>query len=163
VDDCDQESFCWTEQAEQLEGVCVAFCGGNGNSPTCPGDGTECVIFEAGALDICLPTCDPLAQDCGPGRACFATLGSSVASRFFCSIPIDPVGVGEETDWTTSCEPGAFMGTGLLDACAGEDCCVAYCDLEGAPCAHPETECTPWFEADAAPPGLENLGACASP
>lgn len=163
MDDCGQDSFCWTEHPLAVEGVCAAFCGGNARDWTCPGDGSACTRFAGGALDICLQPCDPLAQDCGPGRACFATRGWQLQSAtFFCSTPVDPVGVGELTGWTTSCEPGAFLGQDLLDVCGDSECCVAYCDTDGAPCADPGTECVAWFEAETAPPGLETLGACAS-
>ena len=54
----------------------------------------------------------------------------------------------------------------LVPECAGPACCAPYCDLElgDEPCAAlPGTICLPLFEPGQAPPGLEQVGLCATP
>lgn len=55
VDDCDISSMCWNVDANTGLGVCVAFCGGTQDAPTCEDPATVCMIDGSGALNLCLP------------------------------------------------------------------------------------------------------------
>ncbi|MBC8074232.1 MAG: hypothetical protein IAG13_38285, partial [Deltaproteobacteria bacterium] len=59
-DDCVPGSACIFE-------VCVELCSGAGDAPKCASEDTHCRSYNDGALSLCEPICDPLAQNCGVG------------------------------------------------------------------------------------------------
>src|SRR5690606_6956050 len=77
VDSCVLGAMCWNVDAETNTGVCVGFCQGNevscSSDPwSCCPDGSTCSITANAVLILCLPTCDPLIQDCqGQGEVCY--------------------------------------------------------------------------------------------
>ena len=67
--------------------------------------------------------------------------------------------------FVNGCQPGLMcLSSRVFTACAPENpgCCGEVCSLEDPMCTSPEPEtmCTPWFEEDNAPVGLEHVGAC---
>ena len=107
---------------------------------------------------MCLETCDPFAQTCGPELGCFHANMDFVCMRALGALE------GETCTFTNDCAAGlGCFDAELSPVCEGESCCVAYCDVDdvGA-CPELGVECTVVFEAGFAPPGLEPLGVCAA-
>lgn len=160
IDTCELGAFCWEVDSGTLEGTCVALCTGPEDFPSCPGTDT-CFIGVDGILTLCLPSCDPLLQDCAPDQAChpghqgFACLPDDLGG----GQPGDPcVGVGP-------CSPGSVcVAPEQVPDCGPQNCCTSLCTVgEPMPPCLPEQVCTPWFEAGMAPAGLEDVGYCALP
>ena len=149
-DDCDANSMCY-------DGLCRSFCTGTADNPSCaPGfgctDGPGSVPFG-----VCLPICDPLAQDCETD-SCYWQNG-----QFLCS-PSGSIAIGEPCGFVNDCAGGsACVDAELFPNCLGAACCSPFCNLEQPDCASlPGTECVAWFEPGQAPVGLELLGSCLS-
>jgi hypothetical protein len=115
-------------------------------------------------LAICLPDCDPLAQDCGDGLGCYATY-----QTFLCvwDASGDAGGLGAACDNINGCDPGSACVEGsLVPECEGPSCCAAFCDAGAADecdAVMPGTTCTPWFEDGQEPEaclGEGTIGAC---
>lgn len=88
TDDCDETSACWDlmDVVGEFIGVCMRFCLGNESEPECP-PMSSCTVSGSGVINFCIPTCDPLLQDCGEGLGCY-WVGSlfrciSVCAPFF--------------------------------------------------------------------------------
>jgi hypothetical protein len=162
VDSCAQGAMCWNVN-EAGEGTCIAFCGGSPEFPMCAED-TSCTIVNDGVLNVCLPGCDPLAQDCEAGQACIA-----VADEFTC-VP-DASGAegqqGDECMFLNGCDPGLLCVDGTaVPGCPGF-CCTSLCDAtdpaSSAACDDlaAGTECVPFFAVP--PPGSADVGVCLTP
>ncbi|MBL8973279.1 MAG: hypothetical protein JNK56_22020 [Myxococcales bacterium] len=162
-DDCAFGHLCW-DVDDQLHGTCVAMCTGTQRAPECPAS-TGCLIANEGVLALCLRTCDPLVQDCPPTDICI----QSTDSPFVCG----PDGSGREGQANDPCEsldgcdpglhcavPGATSGACDPDA---SGCCTPFCTLPDGPCPNPDQACVPWYPVGEAPPGEEDIGACALP
>jgi hypothetical protein len=160
TDNCDATSFCWDVIDVEGEpvGTCTTFCAGNPGDPMCP-PGSQCLIGSEGTISLCVPTCDPLAQDCGAGLACFWA-----NNDFNCIFTTEDIPAGQPCGLINDCA----AGLGCIDAqwfpdCAGSACCSAFCDitLGDGPCdALPGTSCVAFFEEGHAPPGYEVVGIC---
>lgn len=161
-DSCGLGAMCWDVDPETLEGTCVGMCAGTLSRPICEEEGTACAQLTQAILILCLPTCDPVLQDCESGHSC-----QPVDDEFFCvpAIPGGMGGVGESCESIAVCDPGlACVQPELVPDCASNACCTAYCDTEDPmPSCLPGQVCTPWYEPGMAPPGAETLGACAQP
>jgi hypothetical protein len=166
-DDCDAGSLCWDIDVDTGVGDCIAFCTGTAQDPACAQD-NSCEIFNQGVLPLCLSLCDPLAggADCpNPDNLCIeAPSGGS-----FVCIPADYGGPGAYgSDCSSSgCAQGLFCASGeAVPGCQSNACCSEYCDL-GQPntCMGKDggQVCVPWYEMGMAPPGYEQVGACAIP
>jgi hypothetical protein len=153
TDDCDAESFCLTPEAE---GTCLAFCDGSADNPICA-DGTTCIIMNQGSITLCMPACSPLLQDCDDGLGCFW-----LDTGFACMYTAAQVPTGGPCQELNDCAPGNLCAFELPD-CAGEPCCVAFCDLDAPACPIMGSECVPFFEVDMAPDGFDDVGVCLSP
>lgn len=71
LDSCDLGLVClWVDPATNM-GTCVPLCVGTEANPSCGGDEGACTLAFEGALPVCLPGCDPLAQDCPDGAGCY--------------------------------------------------------------------------------------------
>ncbi len=161
VDTCDVGSMCWDVDAETDQGVCVAMCEGSADMPTCSPPGTSCVISNQDVLNLCLPACDPLLQDCEVDQGCYP-----VDDTFVCAP--DASGEngfdGDPCEFINACNPGLMcltedtFGPGCPAGVLA--CCSPFCDLMNPACTQPEQECLPWFEEGAAPPGFADLGIC---
>lgn len=161
IDTCDHGAMCWDVDPATNEGTCVQFCTGNLAEPMCR-EGSLCSITNDDLLILCLPTCDPLLQTCPDGQVCVP----SWSSGFICTPTVpEPAGPGEPCESIDACEPGlACVGAELVPDCMATGCCTALCDItDPMPPCLPGQACTAWFEPGAAPPDLENVGACALP
>jgi hypothetical protein len=131
TDDCDATSFCWDVidvDGENI-GTCAAFCTGTADDPECPDlpgcADLSCLINGDSSINLCVSTCDPLAQDCGPGLACYWA-----NNGFNCIFTTQDLPIGEECGYINDCVGGAVCTESeLLPACAGAACCTAFCDL----------------------------------
>ncbi|MGB1277021.1 MAG: ribulose phosphate epimerase, partial [Nannocystaceae bacterium] len=162
-DDCALGAMCWGVDVETLEGTCVAFCEGSFEMPNCMPEGTGCFITNEGALNLCLPPCNPLVQDCPAGDGCYPLAGS-----YLCRLTLTEPEGGQEGDACEysdrNCQPGLLCLDAELDptSCNGaSSCCAPTCDLTAPDCSAPMAECvaiyeTPW-------PGEESYGVCRLP
>jgi hypothetical protein len=126
IDDCDHGLMClWVDAAWKV-GTCAAFCQGSADSPSCADALLHCTIELEGVMPLCLPTCDPLLQDCPVGGGCYRDNGDG----FVCGDTIEPsITLGEacESDW--QCNAGSLCVTSrTLTGCAADSCCAAICD-----------------------------------
>jgi hypothetical protein len=162
TDDCDATGFCWNAQEVdgELLGTCHSFCGGSLDTPECP-DGSECVISSDPVVTLCIPWCDPVAQDCDDGLGCYWT-----GTAFNCAWTADPPGIplGQPCRFANACEAGSLcVDASMMPDCAGTGCCGSYCGLSlgDAQCdAVPGTLCVPFWEQGMAPAGYEDVGIC---
>jgi hypothetical protein len=163
VDNCEFGSMCWDVDPDTNVGTCVEFCGGSIDDPTCA-DFHTCVSANDQVLNLCLPFCDPLLQDCSEGQACYP-----FNEAFICAV--DASGEngadGEECEYINVCDPGLFCAaTDVVADCASlAGCCTPFCDasdpIDGCPSS--QEDCIPWFAEGEAPPGFEDVGACVMP
>ena len=71
VDDCRKGAMCWDVDEETHQGICVELCTGSEAAPICSNESDfHCAVFYEGVLNLCLPRCDPLAQDCAGDDLC---------------------------------------------------------------------------------------------
>lgn len=156
-DDCVLGAICHHLDARNL-GVCMALCGGSPLEPTCPLDGASCQICPD-CPSLCVPLCDPLAQDCAEGYACLPASGS-----FGCQ-PNEQHGrgtLGDACEYTFQCEVGfACIDALAVPGCPGVACCSPFCSTS-EPICPPGMSCVPWFEDDGNddPPPLPDVGIC---
>jgi hypothetical protein len=166
IDDCVARAMCWDVDPETNEGTCVGFCSGSQANPTCSMPCDSCVIANEGVLILCLPTCDPLVQDCGEGQGCWPT----TQGAFHCVYFAQSEGVHGYpcTNSFWDCDPGlACIEPERVPGCTGANgCCASFCDTaDHGACANYEgTTCVPWFGPGESPPCItETLGVCALP
>ncbi len=168
IDDCEIASQCWDVDPKTNVGTCVAMCTGDQANPICEDPDTSCTIANDGAIVLCLPACDPILQDCPEGQACYP-----VQEDWICAPDESgEMGVyGDPCEFINVCDPGLIcLGAAATPNCQGSaGCCTEVCDLADpagdAQCTgSPEGQtCQAWYEEGAAPPGFEDLGACALP
>lgn len=167
MDNCVQGAICWNVDAETNIGTCVAYCEGTPGMGTCA-NGSPCTVANEDVLNLCLPACDPLVQDCNAGEVCIP-----VENVFVCA-PDASGGMGDAgvpCDFLNVCNPGLWCAEGdVVPGCLGGfGCCDPFCDTSdgAANMACDElltgTECVPFFAMGTAPMGLENLGICTVP
>ncbi len=163
IDDCGAGAFCW-DVLNNL-GVCVALCGGTPDAPTCASE-TVCLISNDGVLNLCLPSCDPLIQDCPGDDLCLPS-----DNGFFCSQ--DASGDGGQLD--DPCQGSNVCDKGLLCRNTGTassecdpnstGCCQPYCEYPDAVCPHDDQVCLQWYNPDELPANdpLLAVGICGIP
>jgi hypothetical protein len=106
----------------------------------------------------CLPSCDPLANDCGANSECVWA-----NSTFSC------VDAGAEAPAGAPCGIANDCGSGLLcmtseslAGCVADSCCTPFCSVMAGAAAcqllDPGYVCEPFFMQ--APSGYEDLGVC---
>lgn len=163
IDNCDLGLMCWDVDPVTLMGTCTPLCAGDGANPICE-DTTTCAIANNGAIVLCLPTCNPLMQDCTVGEGCFP-----LGDGFVCA-PDASAGMGEHGDpcaFINACAPGNMcLSPDAHSACASRTgCCTSVCDVTAMDpdglCAafDPGQTCLPYY-AKAQVPGLEDVGVC---
>ena len=159
--------MCWNVDVRTNVGACVALCDGSPEDPTCEEAAASCVIANEGSLNLCLPFCDPLLQDCDDGQACYP-----VNTGFFCApdASLEAGGYGEECQFINVCDPGLHCATpDAVSGCAFAGCCTTFCDLSdpmasaNCPDAADGQECVAWYAEGTAPAGFENVGTCTLP
>ncbi len=162
VDNCAISSMCWDVDPETNEGSCVAFCEGTEEDPSCA-PGFSCAILNAGTLILCLPSCDPLLQDCPGDDLCLG-----VGDGFICALDAsgEMGAYGDPCEFANACDPGlACLSPEYIEGCQAGGCCTPFCDTSEMPdtCPGGTQECLPWYEEGMAPPGFETVGICGIP
>lgn len=161
-DDCAAHRICWATDAEGKAGICVAYCD---LGLACAAEGDVCSVANQGLLPLCLPGCDPLAQDCAAGWGCYPDAGQ----RWVCDVDRSGAsgGHGDPCACINCCDPGlACLSGAIVDAegCGTEaaaGCCGVICDLEQEPACPSEAErCEAFYDDDAVMVGLEHVGVC---
>jgi hypothetical protein len=161
-DTCGEGSMCWNADADTGLGVCIAFCEGSQESPTCA-SGTFCAILNEGTLPICLPGCDPLAQDCeGANEMC---LPDPSGQGYICALDAsgDMAPYGTPCNYANVCNPGLLCvnpaGVPEAECASAGGCCSPMCSISaGEACPGTGQTCEPVFESQ--PPGFEDVGVC---
>ena len=164
LDNCEKGAMCWDTDAEN-KGYCVQLCTGSAEAPVCEESGFICAVVNKGVLNLCLPGCDPLQQDCPMDD----DLCIPADSGFLCVL--DASGeegqVNDPCMYANACDKGLYcIGAANAMECdqAADGCCQPFCDLtEANMCEGSGQSCVPWYEDGTAPPGYENVGICAIP
>lgn len=164
VDTCDVGLLCWYFD-ENNNGSCIDMCKGTPDAPTCD-SGQTCDVSNDGVLILCLETCDPLVQSCPAGQICFW----DGVDQFICDFDAsgDMGAYGDPCAYINVCDYGLYCATPeSVPGCDNADgCCSSYCNVQEpntCPGADGGQECVPWYTEGMAPPGQENVGACAIP
>lgn len=170
LDDCDVGSLCWNLDETNM-GRCVAFCDGSPANPVCNDPATAC-SFSNDVLALCLPTCDPLTQNCdmGAGEACYL---NGNTTEFFCAPDYSGEGgaYGEACDsmFINVCNAGLMCTpSNTVPNCPGASgCCTPFCDVslgdEECPGAAGGQACIAIYDTGQAPPGYDDVGVCVIP
>jgi hypothetical protein len=158
------------DRPSSLEGICSEIC--HPDEPACADDEICKPFFEmiegAAVVPLCMPTCDPLAQDCAEqGRSGWTCLPDNIVNtQFFCAPP--PPGLqkdfNEPCTLANECKPGLFCAPeAILEGCTTPTgfCCTYYCDIneDPDPCPSP-LSCT---DFDSPYPEWDHVGACVVP
>jgi hypothetical protein len=159
LDDCALGVFCW-DVGEDLHGTCIAQCGGSPDTPTCPAK-TSCSVTGDAIINLCLPNCEPLLQDCPGDDICAYFLGA-----FDCvDTSADAGQINDSCDFDDSCGKGlvCLEPASTSSACDPDatGCCTPFCQIPDAPCPNPDQQCLPLSP----PPslGFEDVGVCRLP
>lgn len=156
LDDCDLGLLCW-QLDENGNGTCIPLCEGAPGEPKC-GEGLLCDVSNGGLLPLCLTACDPLLKNCPNGQICIPSMGLFVCDG---DVSGDAGMYGDPCEFINVCDPGlTCVPATNVPGCNAPGCCTPYCDLTMPACPGPGQECLPYYEAGAAPPGLENVGLC---
>lgn len=168
-DSCVKGAMCWYYDMDQV-GTCIALCTGTPAVPICEA-GSRCAV--SGALNLCIPDCDPLLQDCpGFGHACYA----DSEGGFSCVLDLsgdegqanDPCALN--CDFDCSCDAGlmcataAFVGMGC-EAMDPPGCCTPFCTFPDGSCPNADQGCVQYFDPKQLPvddPRLD-IGLCGLP
>lgn len=164
LDSCAKGNMCWGVDMDG-NGTCVELCKGTPDAPVCPDNGF-CTIANMGFLNLCLPGCDPLLQDCAEGDACY-----SIDDGFTCA-PDASGDVGKTNDpceFINVCEAGllcgdpAFVGAGCPQGSMG--CCTPFCEFPDGACPNPDQKCVQYFVEPfpMEPKNSEDIGVCGIP
>ncbi len=161
-DSCGDGAMCWNGNPDTGMGVCIAFCEGSPTAATCA-SGTTCAILNNGTLPICLPDCDPLAQDCeGYDELC---LPHPDSTGYICALNAsgDMAPYGTPCNYANSCNAGLICvdsaGVPEAECASASGCCSPICSISGSEsCPGMGQTCEPMF--DPQPPGYEDVGVC---
>lgn len=160
IDTCELHAMCWNVDHETLEGTCVSMCIGTRSNPTCADENEDCNIASDGALAICLPDCDPIAQDCPEGQACYP-----IGDDFECAPDVSgrEGAPGDTCEFINVCDPGSACLPDVVPGCGAASCCSPFCVVGrgDGPCLDGQ-ECVSWWDPGFAPPGEEHIGICAA-
>lgn len=167
IDDCEHGAMCWSVDFETNLGECVELCSAGPGNPLCSNPCAYCSIISSDSiLALCLPGCDPLAQDCGPGRACYLAAGTLQCAPHYVN---EPGLAGDPCDDNAYvCDPGnTCLPAAMVPGCAGATgCCTPFCDASAAgscDALQPGTSCVPLFEPGEGPEvclGIGVIGVC---
>jgi len=165
VDDCDVGVMCWDLDAESM-GTCVPLCTGSLDTPVCDEPAAICVVTNSGVLNLCLPGCDPILQDCPMDELCIPNPDNS---GFLCVLA--PTEQGQQHDpcnFASGCDQGLLCADNTAASECNENrpgCCQPFCDFTDPDvmCSGDGQECIPFFEMGDAPDGLEHVGFCSLP
>lgn len=165
LDSCEEGAMCWDIDPQTGIGACIELCSGSYDMPHCDQPATACHIYANKILAFCLPTCDPLAQDCPDAGLC---LVNPMSTGFECVL--DASGAEgqlfDPCEYANACDPGLFCADPALAVeCDPQlaGCCLPFCDLSSPTCTAEGAVCLPWYEPGMAPPSFENVGVCGLP
>jgi len=152
LDSCVEGAICWGVDMAG-NGSCVEQCSGTAEAPFCSNKGF-CTISGSGVLNLCLPSCDPLLQDCAEGDACY-----SIGDGFTCAPDAsgDTGKANDPCEFINVCERGLFcadpvvVGAGCPMGSMG--CCTPFCEFPEGACANPDQACVQFFDPAMLPPG----------
>ncbi len=114
IDDCAAGLMCFWVDPVTNEGTCVAQCEGSSALGVCSDPDTICVRELDDVVTLCLPTCDPLAQDCAHG-GCYPV--GPEPTGFACGQPLVPLAAdGAPCEYHWDCLPGSACVEGLCVA-----------------------------------------------
>ncbi|MCR9162923.1 MAG: hypothetical protein ACE37F_14490 [Nannocystaceae bacterium] len=159
IDSCERGAFCWDVDPEEGLGMCVSFCQGTDNAPTC--DNPREYPAAGKEFCLCLERCEPLLQDCPVGCGCYAT-----EDRFQC-VP-DASGpdiglFGDACEFTNGCDPGLNCTNAEFVDCDSTNCCTSFCDLSMPDTCPNDYECQSVYAEGEVVPGYEDVGLCMLP
>jgi hypothetical protein len=159
IDDCDLGAMCWNVTPDG-DGTCIEMCSGSPDAPQCDTSGTVCTVSNEGALAICQPLCNPLAQECDTGEGCYPIQGVVVCAP---DASGDMGGAGDPCEYINACDDGLFCaGAAAVPGCAGSvGCCSPFCTVgDDSACLVGQT-CTPMYPPGEAPLAcVEDVGMC---
>ncbi|MCB9701042.1 MAG: hypothetical protein H6711_04060 [Myxococcales bacterium] len=164
MDDCDEGLYCWYLD-ESNAGYCIAFCTGTDfYDAECPYP-SVCVIDGSGVGPRCIPTCEPLLQDCPQGATCLPSHDAWICLEDN-SGPYSGAD-GDPCEFVDACDPGILCAeANRVPGCWASGCCATICDLNSpisCPLKGEGAECVPFYAMGEAPPGKENIGFCGLP
>ncbi len=162
-DSCAFGAMCWHTNDEGV-GTCVALCTGTPDSPVRASG--HCMIAGDGTLNLCLPSCDPLLQDCPATDLC------APQGDFFLCTPDDSGEEGQSGDpckFADTCDAGltCIEPATVSASCdpAAKGCCTPFCTFPGGACPNPDQSCVQWFDPMTLPENDPQLtiGFCGIP
>lgn len=166
-DTCDLGVMCWDVKPDTMMGTCVAQCKGTQAAPMCDAE-TSCFVSNDGVLNLCLPRCDPLAQDCANENLCIPNPNNQ--DEFACVLDAsgDMGKAFDPCEFVNACDKGFMCANVMLGKECDPNaigCCLPFCDVTEMPamCPGAGQECILWYEMGTAPPGLDNVGICGIP
>lgn len=171
LDDCELGAVCWFDDAAAREGTCIGLCIGSAADPGCADPCAQCIISGAISVLLCIPGCDPIAQDCRPGRGCYP---SDDGDFFFFCYPDTSGELGAIGDpcsgYVNTCDPGNMCAPAeLVPGCDDpQGCCTSWCDA-GAPdpcdAIVPGTTCVTYDDPPRPPNACvgASVGICIAP
>lgn len=144
-DSCDVGVMCWDLNGEG-QGTCVALCTSSAEAPSCAGECQHCVLANQAVLNLCLPECDPLGDDCMHDDHCIPDSGEF--GGFVCVLDSSSTqGLFGPCEFVNACDKGLFCGdpadASECDARA-TGCCLPFCDPNGDACPGVGQACLPW-------------------
>ncbi len=161
-DDCIKGAMCWDVDVDKV-GFCVALCTGSPDAPVCE-DGGWCAVTGEGVINICLPNCDALLQDCPGDDLCLP-----IDDTFVCVLDAsgDEGQAFDPCEFANACDPGLVCaGSESASECdpLATGCCVPMCSISGMmACPGVGQECASLYEEGMAPPQFEDIGFCTLP
>lgn len=168
IDSCDKHSMCWNVDLQTGTGECVPMCIGTPDAASCADPLRTCIMANEGVLILCLPQCDPIAQDCPyPPDLCIPN--PQDPARFICVLDAgDKSGPLDPCEFLNACEQGLYCAPASAaiecDPMAS-GCCLPFCDLDDPnTCPGQGQQCIPWYtDPNDAAPFNTDVGACALP
>lgn len=159
VDNCAADAWCWTAAVGGTD-TCIPSCVGSSQDPKCDDPHMSCVQLDYGEVNLCLPTCDPLAQNCEVGSGCYPAPGGA---SFNCFPPGDAL-LAEPCGALNGCAPGLVCSDAAALANCQDPyaCCAQLCDASDpeadARCMTVDREhvCESYF-------GQQGVGVCLVP
>lgn len=159
-DSCEVGAVCFLYDADH--GECWGLCTGSAEAATCSDPETSCSMDEVGP-PLCIPQCDPLAQDCLGDRVCVF-----VADMLQCIPQAGEGGTyGTHCASVSACDPGLqCVPAAQVPGClANVGCCTPFCDVTSDPSsacveAAGGQECVPVFGPGEGPSSLADIGLC---
>lgn len=165
IDDCAAGSLCWGVD-ENNHGVCWVMCTGTVAEPECP-PASSCGSSSQAVFGLCIPPCDPLAQDYPGDEICVPFdrqgWGCVVNASGDEGQPNDPCNFPEACDRGLMClDAATASGACEMELAAG--CCQPFCEFPEGACPNPDQACLSWYDqSEEVPSGYEDVGICAIP